>query len=66
MDPSDRVGAILVGAGRSRRMGGMNKVFAPLLGQPLLSWPIEVFQSSPLIHQIVLVLSRGSLIKGRR
>lgn len=58
---SDRVGVVIAAAGAGQRMGGMDKIFAPVLGRPLLAWTIEPFQSSPLVDQIVLVVRRGSV-----
>ena len=64
--PSSRVGAVIVAAGSSERMKGTDKIFAPLLGQPLLAHTIGVFQRCPSIYQIVIVLSKDSLKQGRR
>ncbi|MBI2847466.1 MAG: 2-C-methyl-D-erythritol 4-phosphate cytidylyltransferase [Chloroflexi bacterium] len=61
-----KVGAIILGAGKGQRMGGFDKVFAPILGIPLIAHSVEVFESSPLVHQIVLVLSATNLNKGLR
>ena len=38
VDTSDETGAILVAAGASRRMDGADKIFAPLLRRPLLTY----------------------------
>jgi CTP:molybdopterin cytidylyltransferase MocA len=32
-----KVGAVVVAAGSSTRMGGIDKIFAPVLGLPLVS-----------------------------
>ena len=39
------VGAIIVAAGRSSRMGGVDKTFAPLLGAPLIAHTVERFET---------------------
>lgn len=52
-----KVGAVIVAAGRSERMGGADKMFAELCGKPLLSHAVEPFQRSPIIDCIVLVLA---------
>lgn len=57
--------AIIVAAGESRRMGGVDKVFAPLGGEPLLMRATHAFQKCPHIHQIVVVVSGGSEKKCR-
>jgi 2-C-methyl-D-erythritol 4-phosphate cytidylyltransferase len=51
------VAAIIVAAGESRRMEGIDKIFATLGGQPLLLRATRPFQECPLIHQIVVVVS---------
>ena len=60
------IGAVIVAAGRSTRMGGVDKTFAPILGLPLVAHTLNRFESSPLINQIVLVLSEDSLGQGRK
>ncbi len=60
-----KVGAIVVGAGQSSRMGGVDKLFAALLGRPVLSHSLQLLQDSPLVDEIALVLSAGNLDRGR-
>ena len=59
------MGAIVVAAGSSTRMGGADKLFAPLGGVPLLARALRAFQDSPLVDRIVLVLSAANLERGR-
>jgi 2-C-methyl-D-erythritol 4-phosphate cytidylyltransferase len=59
------VGAIIVGAGRGERMGGVDKVFAPLGDRPILSYSIAAFQASRLVHFIVVVLNASNVEQGR-
>lgn len=61
-----RVGAIIVGAGSSSRMGGVDKIFAPLAGKPLVAHTVAAFEASPLVERIVLVLSENNLEAGRQ
>ena len=61
-----RVGAVIVAAGRSSRMGGVDKTFAPILGRPLVAHTLDRFESSSLIDEIVLVLAEDSLEQGRK
>jgi len=61
-----KVGAIVVAAGGSRRMGGIDKIFAPLWGKPLLAHCIDVFERCPSIDQLVIVVSENKLEEGRR
>jgi 2-C-methyl-D-erythritol 4-phosphate cytidylyltransferase len=60
-----RTGAVIVGAGNSRRMGG-DKVFMSLGGKPLLAWSVDACQKCQLIDQIVIVLNETKLDLGRR
>ncbi len=60
-----KVGAVIVAAGRSTRMGGVDKTFAPILGMPLVAHTLDRFESSPQVDQIVLVLAEESLDRGR-
>ena len=61
-----QVVAVIVAAGRSTRMGGVDKTFAPILGRPLVAHTLDRFESSSLIDQIVLVLAEKSLEQGRK
>ena len=63
--PPGRVGAIVVGAGRSSRMDGVDKLFAALRGRPVLSYTLQTLQDSPLIDEIALVMSSANLDRGR-
>ncbi len=47
-------------------MGGLYKIFAPLLNPPLVFWTIGAFQDSPSIQQTILVLSERNLEQGQR
>ena len=55
------VGAIIVAAGSSRRMRGVDKILAPLMGHPLIWYSLETFNSSPLIDSVVVIGSRQNL-----
>lgn len=48
------VGAVIVAAGRSQRMGGMDKLFAPLAGRPLLAHTLQAFEDTPCIDRVVV------------
>ena len=56
-----KVGAVIVAAGSSTRMGGVDKTFAPVLGLPLVVHTINQFESSPIVNQIVLVVANNSV-----
>lgn len=60
-----RVCAIVVAAGSSSRMEGVDKVFAELDGKPLLAGVVDVFQKSSSIDDVVIVLAKKNLEQGR-
>ena len=61
-----KVGAVIAAAGSSSRMEGVDKTFAPILGLPLVVHTMDRFELSPLVHQIVLVLSKDSIDLGKQ
>jgi 2-C-methyl-D-erythritol 4-phosphate cytidylyltransferase len=61
-----KLGVIIVAAGTSQRMVGINKLFAILQGKPLLAWSVDTCQRYSLAHQIVLVLNEGDLVRGQK
>ena len=63
---SGKVGVIIVAAGTSSRMGGIDKVFATLVGEPILAKVVSVFNDCSLVDEIVIVLAKKSLEQGRR
>ncbi|MEE8418921.1 MAG: 2-C-methyl-D-erythritol 4-phosphate cytidylyltransferase [Dehalococcoidales bacterium] len=62
----EKVGAVIVAAGLSQRMGGVDKVFAPLGDKPVLARVLDTFQHCGSIDQIVVVLSRQNLKQGEQ
>ena len=53
--PCKYCGAVIVAAGNASRMGGIDKVMAPLLGQPMIAHTVGAFQDSDIIREIVIV-----------
>lgn len=52
--------AVILAAGRGRRMGGSgNKAFLELLGIPLVAHAVGAFQCHPRVERIVLVVGPG-------
>jgi 2-C-methyl-D-erythritol 4-phosphate cytidylyltransferase len=58
-------GAVIVAAGGGSRMRGLDKLFTEVAGKPLLAYAIAPFQKSAAFERIVLVVSRGNLVRGR-
>ncbi len=58
------VGVVVVAAGESRRMAGVDKIFTPLLGLPLIAHTVEAFEAYPSVGSLVLVLSRDRVELG--
>jgi len=61
-----RVGVVIVAAGKSQRMGGVDKVFALLGEKPVLIRVVDVFQRCSSIDQIIVVLNQLNLEKGKQ
>ena len=57
----ESVGAVILAAGASRRMGGLDKTFAPLAGKPLVQHSLDVFLACCAVDQIALVCSTSNL-----
>lgn len=57
---------IIAAAGSSRRMKGRDKLWAPLAGRITLARTIDVFEASPIIDNIVLVLNSERLDDANR
>ena len=55
-----RTGAIIVAAGSSRRMHGVDKLLAPLGGRPVVAHSIAVFASHPAVDEVVVVTSAAN------
>ncbi len=56
------VTAIIAAGGKGTRMGaGINKVFLPLCGMEIIARTVSVFDSSPLIDEIVVVTGAGDI-----
>ncbi len=66
MKNQQKAGAIIVAAGESRRMGGADKIFAPLGGKPILARVVDVFEECHSIRQVVVVVSEQNLEGCRR
>lgn len=48
-------GAVIVAAGNASRMGGIDKVMAPLDGEPMIVKTVRAFEQCPAIREIVIV-----------
>jgi 2-C-methyl-D-erythritol 4-phosphate cytidylyltransferase len=61
LPPPEEVGAIIVAAGSSTRMGGVDKTLAPLEGEPVLARTVGVFEASPLVGAVVVLVAQHNL-----
>ena len=55
------VGAVIVSAGDSSRMRGLDKTVFPLAGVPLIARTVEAFEATPDVDAIVVVISQQNL-----
>jgi len=53
--------AVVVAAGASRRMDGLDKLAHVVAGRPLLAWSIDALTSSGVVGRVVVVTSRDRL-----
>ncbi|MGM9661171.1 MAG: 2-C-methyl-D-erythritol 4-phosphate cytidylyltransferase [Faecousia sp.] len=60
--PLKPCGAVIVAAGSASRMGGIDKVMAPLGGEPMIVRTVRAFQNCDAISSIVIV-TREDLIR---
>ena len=54
-------GAVIVAAGNASRMGGIDKVMAPLDGEPMIKRTVRAFEECPAIREIVIVTRQDLL-----
>ena len=54
--------AVIVAAGTASRMGGIDKVMAPLGGEPMIVRTVRTFQQCDAIREIVVVTREDLLV----
>jgi 2-C-methyl-D-erythritol 4-phosphate cytidylyltransferase len=52
---------IIAAAGRSQRMVGVDKIFATLMGRPLMAWTLGAFKKCDAIEGVVVVAAPESI-----
>jgi 2-C-methyl-D-erythritol 4-phosphate cytidylyltransferase/2-C-methyl-D-erythritol 2,4-cyclodiphosphate synthase len=55
--PVPTADVVIVAAGSSTRMAGIDKVTAPVAGRPLLAWTLDAFTADDAIERIVVVVA---------
>ena len=53
--PTQYCGAVIVAAGSASRMGGIDKVMAPLGGEPMILRTVRAFEDCETVKEIVIV-----------
>jgi len=61
MDSNSSLGAIVVAAGSSTRMKGIDKTFNLIFGKPMITYCLDTLDSFRAINQIVLVVAKDSI-----
>jgi 2-C-methyl-D-erythritol 4-phosphate cytidylyltransferase/2-C-methyl-D-erythritol 2,4-cyclodiphosphate synthase len=56
-DAGQGADAVVVAAGSSRRMGGVDKLAALVAGRPLLAWSVAAIAASSRVERVVLVVA---------
>ena len=55
-----KIAAVIPAAGQGSRMkAGINKQYLMLRGKPILAHTLDIFENSPLIHEIILVINQN-------
>ncbi len=65
MNTRQKVGAVIVAAGESKRMGGIDKMWSLIDGRPVLARALDAFLCCASIGQIVIVMNKKNLKQGR-
>jgi 2-C-methyl-D-erythritol 4-phosphate cytidylyltransferase len=60
-----RTGAIVVGAGGGRRLGGVEKAFLEVGGRPLIAHSVETLERAAEIDDVCLVVASESVARAR-
>lgn len=60
--PLKSCGAVIVAAGTASRMGGIDKVMAPVGGEPMIVHTVRAFQNCDAIRQIVVVTRQDLIV----
>lgn len=60
--PLKSCGAVIVAAGTASRMGGIDKVMAPIGGEPMIVHTVRACQNCDAIKQIVVVTRRDLIV----
>ena len=63
---TQNVGAVIVAAGSSLRMNGTDKMLTTIMGRPLITYSLQVFNDNPFVDSIVLVMSKQNIDEGKR
>lgn len=59
-----KIGAVVVAAGKSNRMGGLDKIFTHVLGKPLITYSLTQLESFDPVAKVTLVLDEDSVENG--
>ena len=60
--PLKSCGALIVAAGTASRMGGIDKVMAPVGGEPMIVHTVRAFQNCDAIRQIIVVTRQDLIV----
>jgi 2-C-methyl-D-erythritol 4-phosphate cytidylyltransferase / 2-C-methyl-D-erythritol 2,4-cyclodiphosphate synthase len=61
--PGVGLDAVVVAAGTSSRMGGLDKLDVPIAGVPLLAWSIDALAGTAGVERIVVVTAADRLVR---
>jgi 2-C-methyl-D-erythritol 4-phosphate cytidylyltransferase len=64
-DGKPSVGVIIVAAGSSKRMEGVDKIFMTVAGKSVLEWTTSAFEASGSVNDIAIVLPADKIREGK-
>jgi len=65
-DNKVKVVAVIVAAGDSRRMEGIDKILTPIGGRPVLARVLDTFQGCHKIDQIIVVMNSSNIEEAKK
>jgi 2-C-methyl-D-erythritol 4-phosphate cytidylyltransferase len=66
MSDKVKVAAVIVAAGGSERMAGVDKVMANIGGRPVLARVLDTFQKCGKVDQIIVVMNASNIEEGKK
>jgi metallophosphoesterase (TIGR00282 family) len=60
------ISAVLVAAGKGKRLGGIDKAFIKIRGKEAILYSLDVFLSFSYVKEVIVVLNKGNMEKAKK